>query len=227
MHRLPSFSFGQGGGVLASQTTDHPSEVVRQGTHSLHSFGILRNLSFLTTVSDVPILRSSQRHIHHLKRHLECLESRRSTTSSADRHSRSRFVLKVRAVGEERTLHDSEECAVGLTVIDRRAEDKTIRFGELGRDSVAHIVVKDTTTVRFRLACTASYTATDRFVANPNDLCFETLGLKRLGNLAKRRKGVANTLIMNDKLKIQYISGAKVQQKSHIRKCMQDFFLLF
>lgn len=31
---------------------------------------------------------------------------------------------------------------------------------------------------------------------------------------------------MNDKLKIQYISGAKVQQKSHIRKCMQDFFVI-
>ena len=191
MHRLPSFSFGQGGSVLASETANHPSEVVRQGTHGLHSFGVLRSLSFLTTVSDVPILRSSQRHIHHLKRHLECLESRRSTTSSADRHSRSRFVLKVRAVGEERTLHDSEECAVGLTVIDRRAENETVRLCELGRDSVAHIVVKDTTTVRFRLACTASYTATNRFVADPNDLGFETFGLQRLGDLTKCRKGVA------------------------------------
>ena len=152
MHRLPSFSFGQGGSVLASQATDHPSEVVRQGTHGLHAFGVLCSLSFLTAVSNVPILRSSQRHIHHLKRHLERLESCCSTTSSADRHSRSRFVLKVRAVGEERTLHDSEECAVGLTVIDRRAEDETVRLCELGRDSVAHIVVKDTTTVRFRLA---------------------------------------------------------------------------
>ena len=29
---------------------------------------------------------------------------------------------------------------------------------------------------------------------------------------------------MNSKYFVQIISGAKVQQKSHIRKCMQDFF---
>ncbi len=142
---------------------------MRERTHGLHAFCILRRLSFFPTVRDVPILGSSNRHIHHLHRHLERLKSGCSAAATTDGNGSSGFVLQVRAVGEERPLHDCQQRTVGLTVIHRRSEDEAIRLREFRRDGVAYIVVKDTSTVALRLAGSASDAAADGFVANPDD----------------------------------------------------------
>ena len=57
------------------------SHVVCHGTHSLHSLGIESGFAFCAAIDNVPVLRGDHRHIHHLERHGQGLESSRSTTA--------------------------------------------------------------------------------------------------------------------------------------------------
>ena len=175
---------------MASEAAEHPCEVMRQCTHGLHSFGIQRDLTWFATVGNIPVLGSSHRHIHHLEWHLESLHGSCGTSAAADSKGCRRLVLDVRTIAEESTLHDGQECAVRLAVINRRGKDKTVRLVEFAGDMIAYIIIENTSAVAVRLAAGTGDTTADGLVANPDNFRFDALGMKRLRDFCKRSKSV-------------------------------------
>lgn len=141
-----------------------------QRAHRLHALCIGCGLSCFTAVGDVPVLRSDQRHIHHLHRHLQRLESSGRTSATTDRYGSAGLVLDIGTVAEESTLHDSEQGSVRLTVINGRTEDEAVGIVKLGGDGVAYIVIEDTLAVVIVFAGGTGDAPADGLIANPHDL---------------------------------------------------------
>ena len=186
MHWLPGFAGWKAGlGFLGFDGTEQEGHVMCQGAHRLHALCIGSGLSCFTAVSDVPILRSDERHIHHLHRHLQRLESSCCASATTDRYGCARLVLDMDTVAEESALHDSEQGSVRLTVINGRTEHKTVGIVELGGDGVADIVIEDTLAVVIVLAGGTSDASADGLIANPNDLRVDAFLRQSLSYLAQ------------------------------------------
>ena len=120
MHRLPRLvTSGHG---LSAGGFQKGSHIVRQGPHCLQSLDIQRCLSGFTSIDYVPVLGGYNRHVHHLERHVESLESGRCTTPPADGYRCCGFALERGSVGIEHPLDNGKHGAVRLAPIDRSNE---------------------------------------------------------------------------------------------------------
>ena len=106
--------------------TQQPGHVRGKRPHGLHTFGVEFHLALSCTVGNVPVLGGYYRHVHHLEHHVHGLECGRCAAATTDGYSRSRLVLYQVACRVEQPLHQREDAAVGLAVIDWSANYQRI-----------------------------------------------------------------------------------------------------
>ena len=179
------------------QRAEHPRHIASQLSHGLHAFDVACCLAFGAAIGDVPVLGGDDRHIHDLERHLQALECSGSATASADSDDGGGFAPQIGSAAIESALHDAEECAVGLSVIDRRAEDEAIDRSELITDLIADIVIEDAAFVSVGesfpshfVAAAASGTSANGFIANPYYFGLQTLIVQGLSHFFQRQARV-------------------------------------
>ena len=168
-----------------------PCHIVGQGAHGLHALVVKRSLSFLASIDDVPVLRSHHGHVHHLEGHVQCLERCGGSTPSAYAYRCGRLVLHLGASRVEQPLHQRQHRAVGLSVIDRRADNERVGVVKHLTDAVADVVVEDAAAMPLRLALVTGDAAPDGLHANLHNLSLNALFLQCAGHLAQCHKGVA------------------------------------
>ena len=144
---------------------EDPCHIRPEPAHGLHPFRVFGSFAGSETVSDVPILRTDDDAVEHLERHEETLQRRGRTAAAADRHARDGFAGHARRIGHHRPLDQRQQRPVGLSVIDRRADDDRIGFGDFFHDFVARIVVEDAAAGFF--AGVAGHAAVDGLSADP------------------------------------------------------------
>ena len=157
---------------------------VGHSVHRLKAFGVQGCLTGLTSIDNIPVLRSNNRHIHHLEGHVQCLEGCRGTSSPANRDGGRRLSGDVGAVGIESPLNDGQHGTVGLAPINRRAHNQRITFGELGADAIADIVI-ESARPGILLAGVAGDTSPDRFVADPYRLAVNAVLFQLFGHFGQ------------------------------------------
>ena len=80
----------------------------------------------------------------------------------------------IRAVGIKGALNDGQECAIGLPVIYRRADDKSIGRGRFGAYLIADVIIENAC-ARFIAAPVTGYAAPYRLIADPHDFAVDAV----------------------------------------------------
>ena len=168
-----------------------PGHVLGHGAHGLHTLHVERSLSGLASVGYVPVLRGDYGHIHHLESHVHGLESSRRTAPSAHAHGSGRLILSKLSGREEHPLNERQHRAVGLSVVDRRADNQRIALLQLLCDAVADIVVEHATLQLLHGTLPAGNATTHGLHPDMDNLCFQTVLFECLCSLAQRHKRVA------------------------------------
>ena len=141
--------------------SQQPGHVRGKRPHGLHAFGVEFHLTLSCTVGNVPVLGGYYRHVHHLEHHVHGLECGRCAAATTDGYSRSRLVLYQVACRVEKPLHQREDAAVGLSVIDWSANYERIALFHLLSDDSAKVIPERTTCSVIALTGTAVNAHTD------------------------------------------------------------------
>ena len=142
MHGSPFLALRIVGLAVGMNLLQQPSHVAGHGAHGLHTFGVESGLSLLATIDDIPVLRSDHGHVHHLEGHVHGLKGCGSSSTAAHTDGCGGLVHDFLASREEHALNERQHRAIGLAVIDWRADDERICRVEFLGDAVAHVIVE-------------------------------------------------------------------------------------
>ena len=168
-----------------------PSASRSHSPSSRPTLGVAFALALFASEYDVPVLRRDNGAAQHFKGHVHALVGRRRAPAAANRDGRGGLRLDELRAREADALPEREECARRLPVVDRRADDDSVRLLQLLYDAVGRIVAEHALAEVLRLALVAGDTSADRLVANPYRLRFNAFRRKRVGDFLQRTGCVA------------------------------------
>ena len=191
VHGLPGFVGGAGDCVAALEVLEEPRHVASERAHRLHALGVAFALAFFASERHVPVLRRDDGAAQHLERHVHALVRRSRSSAAANRDGRGGLRLDELRAREADALPKREKRAGRLAVIDRRADDDSVRILQLLDDAVGRIVIEHALAEVLCLALIAGDASADRLVSDPGRLRFDAFRGKRVGDFLQRAGSVA------------------------------------
>ena len=141
----------------------------------------------------VPVARAHNGHVRDGEELLHVVEGGCGAGASGGRDGRggleAQYVGRARfAVGVEQAVHKAHEGAGGMGIVDGRAEDESVRLLGTGAKLVDGIVEDASAGLA---ATPARHAAGGGLGADPEDLAFDSMRIKRRGDFGKRAVGAA------------------------------------
>ena len=160
-----------------------------RAAHGLESFPVLHDVFRLPAVHGIPVLGGYDRHTGNREVLVEPVESGAGSAAAAAYDRGRRLKGEEFVAGEEDSVQEGAEDAVGAAVVDRRAHDKAVSLKEQLDSLVDGIVIEDAAAGFSAFA--AGDAAVDGLVAYMNHMSRNAVFFKLSGDNAQGRVGAS------------------------------------